>query len=89
MAGTSTRKSPQNAGLAVNIRGFEGSGRFNMIIDGVRPSFRFIGHEARGFVYVDPVLLAGVDVARCRRTEVPAPWWPSPTCARSTWRASS
>jgi hemoglobin/transferrin/lactoferrin receptor protein len=64
MPGVSTRESPQNAGLAVNIRGFEGSGRVNMMIDGVRQNFRFTGHEAQGFVYVDPALLAGVDVAR-------------------------
>jgi hemoglobin/transferrin/lactoferrin receptor protein len=64
MPGTFTRESPQNPGLAVNIRGLEGSGRVNMMIDGVRQNFRFSGHEAQGFVYVDPSLLAGVDVAR-------------------------
>ena len=64
MPGTFTRESPQNPGLAVNIRGFEGSGRVNMMIDGVRQNFRFTGHEAQGFVYVDPSLLAGVDIAR-------------------------
>jgi hemoglobin/transferrin/lactoferrin receptor protein len=37
--GTFTRISPQNAGLAVNIRGFEGSGRVAMSIDGVRQNF--------------------------------------------------
>jgi hemoglobin/transferrin/lactoferrin receptor protein len=64
MPGTFTRESPQNAGLAVNIRGFEGAGRVNMMIDGVRQNFRFTGHEAQGFAYVDPSLLAGVDIAR-------------------------
>jgi hemoglobin/transferrin/lactoferrin receptor protein len=63
MAGTSTRES-LNAGVAVNIRGLEGSGRVNMMIDGVRQNFRFTTHEAQGFVYIDPSLLAGVDVAR-------------------------
>ena len=62
--GTWTRESPNNPGIAVNIRGFEGSGRVNMMIDGVRQNFRFTGHEAQGFVYVDPNLLAGVDIAR-------------------------
>ncbi len=52
--GTFTRISPQNPGLAVNIRGFEGSGRVNTNIDGVRQNFRFTGHEAQGFAYVDP-----------------------------------
>ena len=64
MPGTYTRESPQNAGVAVNIRGFEGSGRVNMMIDGVRQNFRFTGHEAQGFAYVDPALIVGVDVAR-------------------------
>ena len=62
--GTWTRESPNNPGVAVNIRGFEGSGRVNMMIDGVRQNFRFTGHEAQGFVYVDPNLLAGVDIER-------------------------
>jgi hemoglobin/transferrin/lactoferrin receptor protein len=62
--GTWTRESPNNPGIAVNIRGFEGSGRVNMMIDGVRQNFRFTGHEAQGFLYVDPNLLAGVDIAR-------------------------
>ncbi len=62
--GTFTRDSPQNPGIAVNIRGVEGSGRVNMMIDGVRQSFRFTGHEAQGFTYVDPALLAGIDVRR-------------------------
>lgn len=62
--GTSVRESPANPGVGVNIRGFEGSGRVNMMIDGVRQNFRFTGHEAQGFTYVDPALIAGVDIAR-------------------------
>lgn len=62
--GTFTRMSPQNPGLAVNIRGFEGSGRVNTSIDGVRQNFRFTGHEAQGFTYIDPSLIAGVDIER-------------------------
>ncbi|WP_431319985.1 TonB-dependent receptor domain-containing protein [Rhizobium sp. YTU87027] len=62
--GTSTANNPQNPGVAVNIRGFEGSGRVNMSIDGVRQNFRFTGHEAQGFTYIDPAFLAGIDVTR-------------------------
>jgi hemoglobin/transferrin/lactoferrin receptor protein len=62
--GTSVRESPNNPGVAVNIRGMEGSGRVAMSIDGVRQNFRFTGHEAQGFTYFDPSLLAGVDIAR-------------------------
>jgi len=64
LPGTSTRESINNPGVAVNIRGMEGSGRVNMTIDGVRQNFRFTGHEAQGFAYVDPNLLAGIDVQR-------------------------
>lgn len=62
--GTFTRTNPQNAGLAVNIRGFEGSGRVNTLIDGVQQNFSFTGHEAQGFTYIDPGLVAGIDIAR-------------------------
>lgn len=62
MPGVSTRESASNAGVAVNIRGFEGSGRVNMMIDGVRQNFRFTGHEASGFTYIDPNLIAGIEV---------------------------
>jgi hemoglobin/transferrin/lactoferrin receptor protein len=62
--GTFTSTNPQQPGVAVNIRGFEGSGRVNSMIDGVRQNFRFTGHEAAGFTYVDPNFLAGIDIAR-------------------------
>lgn len=64
MAGVFTRQTAQQPGVAVNIRGFEGQGRVNMMIDGVRQSFRFTGHEAAGFTYIDPMLLAGIDISR-------------------------
>jgi len=62
--GTFTRESVSNPGIAVNIRGFEGQGRVNMMIDGVRQNFRFTGHEAGGFAYVDPLLLGGIEIQR-------------------------
>lgn len=64
MPGVSTRESISNPGIAVNIRGFEGQGRVAMSIDGVRQNFRFLGHEAGGFTYVDPLLLASIEVQR-------------------------
>ena len=64
MPGTYTRESATNPGIAVNIRGMEGSGRVNMMIDGVRQNFRFTTHEASGMLYVDPALLAGIDIQR-------------------------
>lgn len=68
--GVFTRQNTQQPGVAVNIRGFEGSGRVNMSIDGVRQNFRFTGHEASGFTYVDPALLAGIDIQRGEVTGV-------------------
>lgn len=62
--GTFTRQNGSQPGVAVNIRGFEGSGRVNTMIDGVRQNFRFTGHEAQGFTYVDQNLLSDIDVAR-------------------------
>lgn len=62
--GAATRDNVQNPGVAVNIRGMEGSGRVNMMVDGVRQNFRFTGHEAQGFAYVDPAFLGGIDINR-------------------------
>lgn len=63
--GTFTRMDESGAGVSVNIRGFEGFNRVNMTIDGVRQNFRFFNHGGTGGnTYVDPSLLAGVDVAR-------------------------
>ena len=64
MPGTYTRESTNNPGVAVNIRGLEGSGRVNTMIDGVRQNFRFTSHEAQGFTYIDPLLIAGIEVQR-------------------------
>lgn len=62
--GTFTQQNQQNPGVSVNIRGLEGSGRVNMMIDGVRQDFGFMGHNATNMLYVDPALLAGIDVQR-------------------------
>jgi hemoglobin/transferrin/lactoferrin receptor protein len=64
MPGVSTGNDPNNPGIAINIRGFEGNGQVNMTIDGVRQNFRFNDHTASGFVYVDPLLLASIEVQR-------------------------
>ncbi|CAA2142274.1 Hemin receptor [Hyphomicrobium sp. ghe19] len=64
MPGVSTGNDPNNPGIAVNIRGFEGQGRVNMMIDGVRQNFRITGHTTGGFAYVDPLLLASIEVQR-------------------------
>ncbi len=68
--GVFTRINGSQPGVAVNIRGFEGSGRVNMMIDGVRQNFRFTGHEASGFTYIDQNLLAEIDVTRGATTGI-------------------
>ncbi|WP_052699199.1 TonB-dependent receptor domain-containing protein [Hyphomicrobium sp. 99] len=64
MPGVSTGNDPNNPGISVNIRGFEGQGRVNTMIDGVRQNFRITGHTVGGFAYVDPLLLASIEVQR-------------------------
>ena len=59
-----TQKDPGNPGVAVNIRGFEGSGRVAMALDGVPQSYRLTGHAAQGYVFVDENLLSGIDITR-------------------------
>lgn len=67
MPGTFTRQSSSQPGIEVNIRGMSGYGRVNAMIDGVPQTFRNIaGHEGSGgsLLYIQPELLAGVDVVR-------------------------
>lgn len=59
-----TQHDPANPGVAVNIRGFEGSGRVSTMVDGVPQNFRYTGHAAQGLTYVDENLLAGIDITR-------------------------
>jgi hypothetical protein len=51
-------------GLAVNIRGLQDFGRVAVVVDGARQNFQRTGHQADGLVYMEPELLAGIDVVR-------------------------
>ena len=51
-------------GIAVNIRGMQDFGRVAVVIDGARQNFQRTGHQADGLVYMEPELLAGIDVVR-------------------------
>jgi len=66
MPGSHSFHSRSQPELQVNIRGMTGAGRVNTMIDGVTQTFRNnAGHGSGGpFAYVDPFLLAGVDVQR-------------------------
>ncbi len=65
--GVSTRQSPNQPGIEVNIRGLSGYGRVNSMIDGVPQTFKnTAGHESSGgnLLYTHPDLLAGVEIER-------------------------
>ncbi|TNM59533.1 TonB-dependent receptor [Aliirhizobium smilacinae] len=65
--GVFTLQPADQPGISTNIRGMEGYGRVNTMIDGVPQNFRNVsGHGSSGgnLTYVDPNLLAGVDVER-------------------------
>jgi hemoglobin/transferrin/lactoferrin receptor protein len=51
-------------GLSVSVRGLQDFGRVNVMIDGARQDFMVSGHGANSSVYVDPALLAGINVTR-------------------------
>jgi hemoglobin/transferrin/lactoferrin receptor protein len=65
--GVFTLQPADQPGIATNIRGLEGYGRVTTMIDGVPQNFRNVsGHGSSGgnLTYVDPNLLAGIDVER-------------------------
>src|SRR5262245_16312216 len=49
---------------AINIRGLQDFGRVAVVIDGARQNFQRSGHNANGQFFLDPELIADVDVAR-------------------------
>lgn len=65
-----TQLDPSDPGVSVNIRGFEGSGRVAMSVDGVPQNYRFTGHAASGIAYFDANLLSGLEVSRGAKTTV-------------------
>ena len=65
--GAYTRQAVEQHGITVNIRGMQGMGRVNQMIDGVPQTFRNLsGHSGTfdNMVYIDPVMLGGIDITR-------------------------
>ena len=62
--GVNFQQRADDPGMAVNIRGLQDFGRVAVVIDGARQNFQRTGHQADGLVYMEPELLAGVDVVR-------------------------
>jgi hemoglobin/transferrin/lactoferrin receptor protein len=53
--------SPESA---INIRGLQDFGRVAVIVDGARQNYQRSGHNAQGSFFLEPELLAGIDVVR-------------------------
>lgn len=65
--GAFTRTPSDNPGVSVNIRGMQGVGRVNTMIEGVPQTFRNMSGHAGSFddqVFIDPSLLVGADISR-------------------------
>jgi hemoglobin/transferrin/lactoferrin receptor protein len=64
MPGVYVQERPDDPGTAINIRGLQDFGRVNVVVDGARQNFQRSGHNANGIFYIEPELIAGVDVIR-------------------------
>ncbi len=64
MPGVWTQTRGDDPGTALNIRGLQDFGRVAVLIDGARQNFQRTGHNADGTFYLEPEMLAGVDVVR-------------------------
>lgn len=53
--------SPESS---INIRGLQDFGRVAVLIDGARQNFQRSGHNASGTFFLEPELLAGLDIVR-------------------------
>lgn len=65
--GAFTREQAEQPGIVVNVRGMQGMGRVNTMIDGVPQTFRNLSGHGGTFdnmAYVDPNMLVGVDINR-------------------------
>jgi hemoglobin/transferrin/lactoferrin receptor protein len=53
--------SPESS---INIRGLQDFGRVAVVVDGARQNYQRSGHNANGSFFLEPELLAGVDIVR-------------------------
>jgi len=66
-SGVFTRAPVDQPGLTVNVRGMQGGGRVNVMIDGVPQNFRNVsghGGTTDPLVYVDPNFVQSVDIKK-------------------------
>lgn len=65
--GVFTRAPLDQPGLTVNVRGMQGGGRVNSMIDGIPQNFRNVsGHAATNdpLVFIDPLFVQSIDVKK-------------------------
>jgi hemoglobin/transferrin/lactoferrin receptor protein len=62
--GASVQERGDEPGTSINIRGLQDFGRVAVVIDGARQNFQRTGHFANGQFYLDPEMLAGLDIVR-------------------------
>jgi hemoglobin/transferrin/lactoferrin receptor protein len=65
--GVYTRQGTEVPGIIVNVRGMQGMGRVNTMIDGVPQTFRNLSGHGGTFdnmAFVDPNMLVGIDINR-------------------------
>ncbi len=65
MPGVTTIQNGNSQQTSINIRGLQDFGRVAIFVDGARQNFTQLGHSnAAGSFFLEPALLAGVDVYR-------------------------
>ncbi|MCC9621282.1 TonB-dependent hemoglobin/transferrin/lactoferrin family receptor [Thalassospira sp. MA62] len=64
VAGVDVSNDARDPGLTVNVRGQQEMGRVNVNIDGARQNYNQLTHGTSSRVYLDPALLAEVEVEK-------------------------
>ncbi len=62
--GVNLQDRGDSAESSINICGLQDFGRVAVVVDGARQNYQRTGHNANGSFYLDPELLAGLDIVR-------------------------
>ncbi|MES1155944.1 MAG: TonB-dependent receptor plug domain-containing protein, partial [Pseudorhodoplanes sp.] len=62
--GVTAQERGDSPETSINIRGLQDFGRVAVLIDGARQNYQRTGHNANGSFYLEPELLAGLDIVR-------------------------
>lgn len=69
VAGVDIANDARDPGLTVNVRGQQEMGRVNVNIDGARQNYNQLTHGTTSRVYLDPALLAEVEIEKTNLTQ--------------------